>query len=83
MRLNYIHQEIVAGHIQLKYIDTNNQVADILTKALPLASFAPLRTKLTQGFMGIPIIPKIKIAKKKSPLRKKKVAKTNSEVVLV
>jgi hypothetical protein len=36
MRINYIHECVEAGIIQLKYINTLNEVADILTKLLPV-----------------------------------------------
>lgn len=74
MRLNYIHQEIVAGNIILKYIDTQNQVADILTKALPVAAFKPLKHKLLHGFSNQPIEAKLKIKKVKM-IKKNKVQK--------
>jgi hypothetical protein len=60
MRLNYIHQEILAGTIALRYINTENQVADVLTKALALAQFLPHKLKLLRGFGKIPIEPKTK-----------------------
>jgi hypothetical protein len=67
MRINYIHQEILAGNVRVKYIDTANQVADILTKALPVLPFLHLRSKLMHGFKGTPIgPPKVRILKKKS-----------------
>ena len=31
-KLNYIHQEIMNGSVKLQYINTENQIADILTK---------------------------------------------------
>ena len=36
MRINYIHECIEAGIISLKYINTFNEVADVLTKLLPM-----------------------------------------------
>jgi hypothetical protein len=57
MKLNYIHQEVNAGHVVLKYIDTNNNVADILTKALPGESFERHSHTLREGFDGKPIVP--------------------------
>jgi hypothetical protein len=53
MRLNYIHQEIKSGTINLQYIDTTNQVADILTKLLPINAFVKLRTILLKGHKNI------------------------------
>jgi len=34
MRLNYLHEQVLLKNIELKYINTNFQVADILTKLL-------------------------------------------------
>jgi hypothetical protein len=50
VRINYIHQEILAGNISLQYIDTNNMVADVLTKALPAKPLIAHRKKLLRGF---------------------------------
>jgi len=36
MRINYIHECVEAGIISLKYINTLNEVADVLTKLLPV-----------------------------------------------
>ena len=60
MRLNYIHQEIKANQIQVKYIDTTNNVADIMTKALPIQLFEPLKEKLLTGFENKDIAPAAK-----------------------
>ena len=43
MRINFIHQEIESGTIKLKWINTENNVSDILTK--PLFSPFPLFNK--------------------------------------
>jgi hypothetical protein len=53
VRINYIHQEILAGNISLKYIDTNNMVADVLTKALPARPLIAHRNKLLRGFDNV------------------------------
>jgi hypothetical protein len=59
VRINFIHQEIAAGTIVLKYIDTNNMVADVLTKALPATPFQKHRDKLLSGFDNeLPIVTK-------------------------
>jgi hypothetical protein len=39
VRINFIHQEIAARTIVLKYINTDNMVADVLTKPLSATSF--------------------------------------------
>jgi hypothetical protein len=36
MRINYIHECIEAGIIKLQYVNTDNEVADVLTKLLPV-----------------------------------------------
>jgi hypothetical protein len=69
MRLNYIHQEILNKHIEVKFIDTTNQVADILTKLLPITPFLKLRKILLTGHNNVPptaIIKKSKQTNNKS-----------------
>jgi hypothetical protein len=50
---NYVHQEIAAGRITLKYITTDDQIADVLTKPLPAESHINLTNKLLQGLGGV------------------------------
>jgi hypothetical protein len=64
MRLNYIHEQVANGTIILKYINTENQVADVLTKNLPIRSHTGFTQFLLRGHMGIP--PPV------SPLNQKK-----------
>ena len=54
--LNYIHQEVKAHRITSRYIDTNNNVADVLTKALPQGPFIEYTKTLLEGFDNIPIV---------------------------
>ena len=64
MRLNYIHQEITAKTVIIKYIDTDNQVADVLiTKPLAAQQFVKLSDKLLSGFGNKPIEAKRKTNK--------------------
>ena len=58
MRLNFIHQEILNGTIRLCYIDTDNNVADVLTKALAYTPFASHANKLQHGISNKPILAK-------------------------
>jgi hypothetical protein len=46
MRINYIYQEVLAKTVEVKYINTHNQVADILTKPLALEQYAVLSDRL-------------------------------------
>jgi hypothetical protein len=46
MRYHYIRDMIQRKIIKLQYIATNERVADILTKSLPLKQFVHLRGKL-------------------------------------
>jgi hemin uptake protein HemP len=55
MRINYIYQEILAKIVEVKYINTHNQVADIFTKPLALEQYAVLSNRLLRGFNGVPV----------------------------
>jgi hypothetical protein len=61
MRLNYLHEMVENGTILLKYIDTLNQVADILTKLLPLHSHQHFTDILHHGHGGTIPQPKSKV----------------------
>ena len=39
MRINAIHQEVINKVIVIKWIDTEGNTVDVLTKALPVISF--------------------------------------------
>jgi hypothetical protein len=69
MRLNYLHEVVEQGLIALKFIDTLNQVADILTKALPIHSHEHFKDILFSGHLGADPIAKAKVVykSKKSP----------------
>jgi len=54
LRINYIHQEQKCGNIQLKWINTENNVADILTKALPFPIYESHSDTLMHGHNGLP-----------------------------
>lgn len=71
-QINYLHQEIMNGNIELKYIDTDNQVADVLTKALSRIPFERHTHFLTKGFDGNPITPK----QKTRPIKSKRAKPT-------
>lgn len=45
---HYIRERVLEGEIQLKYIDTNSNPADMLTKALPRPKF-----ELHRHFIGV------------------------------
>jgi hypothetical protein len=45
MMINYIYQEVLDKTVEVKYINTHNQVADILTK-----QYAVLSDRLLRGF---------------------------------
>ena len=53
LRINYIHQEQLKGTIKLKWINTENNVADILTKPLSYIPFHQHNTTLCKGHFGI------------------------------
>ena len=56
MRINAIHQEIVNGVIEIKYVDTHSNVVDALTKALPVTPFEQHARTIHHGFRNIPLV---------------------------
>jgi len=60
MRINAIHQEVLNGTIVIKYIDTEGNTVDVLTKALPVESFKRHTHSLHHGFKNIRIQAKAK-----------------------
>jgi ribosomal protein S24E len=59
VRLNYIHQQVRNKTVVLKYIDTGNNVADTLTKALPIDAFIKHTDTLLHGYKGNPIVAQL------------------------
>lgn len=46
MKYHFLHEAEKDGEVHLVYCNLNDQVADILTKALPKCKFKDLRVKL-------------------------------------
>lgn len=42
----FIHDEVESGRVQLRWVPTGEQLADVLTKALPRVQHESLREKL-------------------------------------
>jgi hypothetical protein len=55
VRINYSYQDVLAKTVKVKYINTHNQVVEILTKPLALEQYAVLSDKLLRGFNGVPV----------------------------
>ena len=53
MRLNFIHECIQNKTISLKYINTDLQVADVLTKLLPISAHELHTLRLMKGHYGV------------------------------
>jgi hypothetical protein len=60
MRINAIHQGVINKVIVIKYIDTEGNVVDVLTEALPVESFVRHAQKLHHGFGNLLIQAKAK-----------------------
>jgi hypothetical protein len=45
----FLRQAVQEGKINLKYVDTKDQLADIFTKMLPFPQFRKLRTEIGGG----------------------------------
>jgi hypothetical protein len=52
MKINFIREQINNNNIKIKFVRTRNQVADILTKALPKMEFRRLKDYLLYGFQN-------------------------------
>jgi hypothetical protein len=52
MKINFIREQINNNNIKIKFVRTRNQVADILTKALPKMEFRRLKDYLLNGFQN-------------------------------
>jgi hypothetical protein len=53
VRYHYIREQVADGTIDVVYVDTNNQLADVLTKAVDGETFS----KCLSGF-GLALVPK-------------------------
>ena len=78
LRINYIHQEQKAGNIKLKWINTENNVADILTKPLPCPSYENHSHTLMHGHNGITPEPAAITNRDKKRSKSKKKENNNS-----
>jgi hypothetical protein len=52
IRFHFIRESSESGEIRPDFISTGNQLADILTKALPRARFRELRAKIGMVLVG-------------------------------
>lgn len=50
VKYNFIREKVEAGLIKIKYISSSNQLADILTKSLPVQAFIFLRNHLLSKY---------------------------------
>jgi hypothetical protein len=67
VRLNFIHEQIKRKVIELKFINTENQVADVLTKLLPMDQHKTFTKVLLTGHGGKP--PTVTLKSKLSAIR--------------
>ena len=54
---NYIAQEVLANHVSLVYITSDDQIADVLTKPLAAEAHQNLSRRLQHGLDGIEPTP--------------------------
>jgi len=54
MRINFLHEQVTGKVIELKFINTENEVADVLTKLLPVESHRRHSEILLLGHKGTP-----------------------------
>ena len=50
VKYHFLRQAVQEGKINLKYVDTKNQLADIFTKQLPQPQFMALRTAIGRRY---------------------------------
>ena len=82
MRINAINQEVNNGIIEVKYMDTDGNTVDVLTKALPVIPFERHADTLQHGFRNQPLVAKAKKIEKpisfKAKMKKVKAAKVRT-----
>ena len=80
MRINAINQEVNNGVIEVKYVDTQCNTVDVLTKALPVIPFQLHADTLQHGFRNRPLQVKAKKVDRpmKAKLKKTKAAKVRT-----
>ena len=82
MRINAINQEVNNGVIEVKYVDTQGNTVDVLTKALPAIPFQLHADTLQHGFRNRPLQAKAKKVDRpisfKAKLKKMKAAKVRT-----
>ena len=49
-KYHFLRQAVQEGKINLKYVDTKKQLADIFTKQLPVTQFVKLRTSIGRRY---------------------------------
>ena len=76
MRLNFLHECVVNKIVSIKYINTNDQVADVLTKILPIHGHNKHTNRLLKGHSNIK--PETLSLIKK---RKTKIIKSKSKII--
>ena len=76
LRINYIHQEQKSGNIKLVWINTENNVSDILTKPLPFPLFSQHSQTLLHGHNGQ--IPGPASTTRRDTKRQRKLNKTSA-----
>ena len=54
LKIHFVRQAVEAGTVVLQYIPTNDQLADMFTKALPKQRFEVLRNKIIPKKLGRP-----------------------------
>jgi hypothetical protein len=50
VKYHFLRQAVQEGKINLKYVDTKKQLADIFTKQLPVTQFVKLRTPIGRRY---------------------------------
>ena len=82
MRISAINQEVNNGVIEVKYVDTQGNTVDVLTKALPVIPFQLHADTLQHGFRNRPLQAKAKKVDRpisfKAKLKKMKAAKVRT-----
>ena len=50
VKYHFLRQAVQEGKINLKYVDTKKQLADIFTKQLPVTQFVKLRSPIGRRY---------------------------------